>query len=58
LRDELGGADEEVNDGLGDQLDEVGDDLNDETFGDDNIGKKETKMEGRGMTFTRVVSMD
>lgn len=39
LRDELGGGDEEVNDGLGDQLDEVGDDFNDETFGDDTIGK-------------------
>ncbi|KAI8339561.1 topoisomerase II-associated protein PAT1 [Chlamydoabsidia padenii] len=37
LRDELG--DDEVNDGLGDQLEEVGDDFNDETFGDDNIGQ-------------------
>lgn len=38
LRDELGGEDE-INDGLGDQLEEVGDDLNDETFGADDIGK-------------------
>jgi DNA topoisomerase 2-associated protein PAT1 len=39
LRDELGDEDE-INDGLGDQLEEVGDDLNDETFGADDIGKK------------------
>ncbi|SAM02816.1 hypothetical protein [Absidia glauca] len=38
LRDELGDEDE-INDGLGDQLEEVGDDLNDETFGADDIGQ-------------------
>ncbi|ORX43994.1 hypothetical protein DM01DRAFT_1340550 [Hesseltinella vesiculosa] len=37
LRHELG--DDDFDDGLGDQLEEAGDDLNDETFGDDTIGK-------------------
>ncbi|CAO3607048.1 unnamed protein product [Cunninghamella blakesleeana] len=38
LRDELG-CDDDYDDNLGDQLVEQGDDFNDETFGDDNIGQ-------------------